>query len=259
MELNKGDNTVASIPTPDSGGTAGYFKNQGSGPPWTVIKADFLNGIAAELKKVINDIGGLTLDGADTTQLYQSLIALLALKTSTTTTGTVNTDHDRAVMAVTQSVASGDNSVVAGANYSTASGTNSLAAAAGFSTASGNQSAVVAGVTNTVSGDQSAAAGGNNNFVSGDNSVLLGSRYAELGDDYMVALGYGASSITASGANQNLKIALRAVDGQVICQLLKIEGLINYADNAAAVSGGLLTGDLYYTTAGGSSVVKIVT
>lgn len=39
---------------------------------------------------------------------------------------------------------------------------------------------------------------------------------------------------------------------------LAVVGLTNYADNAAAITGGLAVGDFYYTNTGGDGVLKVV-
>ena len=85
--------------------------------------------------------------------------------------------------------------------------------------------------------------------------MLLASSNAEVGDDGVVALGYSASGISHTGLNQNLTIILVAQTGQIIGKLLKLTDLGVYADNAAAVSGGLNTGDVYRTSTGELRIV----
>ena len=39
---------------------------------------------------------------------------------------------------------------------------------------------------------------------------------------------------------------------------LQVVGLVNYANNAAAVAGGLTVGAFYYTNVGGDGILKVV-
>jgi hypothetical protein len=55
--------------------------NPSSGVPPTVVTADWLNGIQEEIVAVIEE-AGITLDGADQTQLLQAINAMLAISTT---------------------------------------------------------------------------------------------------------------------------------------------------------------------------------
>ena len=62
------------------------------------------------------------------------------------------------------------------------------------------------------------------------------------------------------GTGNDTKIILEDNIKQVQFQGLHFNyiGLQDFANNAAAITGGLSTGDLYYTNSGGSAVLKIV-
>jgi hypothetical protein len=70
--------------------------------------------------------------------------------------------------------------------------------------------------------------------------------------------GSGHSFIGNVGIGTTPIVALDVVGDVKISGLLSISGLTNYADNAAALVGGLVVGDLYYTNVAGSGILKIV-
>lgn len=71
MHRIDGDDTGASLPTPQAAGTAGYFKAEGDVPP-TQVTGDWLNAVQEELAFAIEE-SGLTLDKTDNTLLYQAI------------------------------------------------------------------------------------------------------------------------------------------------------------------------------------------
>lgn len=241
MDLNKGANTVASPPALDSGGTAGYFRNQTSGPPWTVVKADFLNGISLELKALI-EAGGLTLDSADTAQVLKVVRGALAaradasavtalstvlLRVIIASEGSTATGSKSAVVASSAGVASGegsaviaaldiagsppeasgDGSMVAASSNSHATGTNDAAIASVACTASGGRSAALAAISSTASGLSSLAAATSNSDAIGDNAVALGGEESIATGNgsgvYNAAASraFGARTMVLAGAN----------------------------------------------------------
>lgn len=188
---------------------------------------------------------------------------------SSTDTGVASTPHRRAIVASYLSRASGSDSAVIGGNSNVVSGSVAVAAGGSTNTVSGDFAVAAGGSTNTVSGDRAAAVGGVSIVVSGDNSVtaggglnicsgarsvLLAGQNVELADDNSVGVGYSASSITASGSNQNVAILLSGATGQVTAKLLKLTDLPVYADNAAAAS---LATDTVYQTATGELRIKV--
>jgi len=58
--------------------------------------------------------------------------------------------------------------------------------------------------------------------------------------------------------NNNPAVALDVVGSVKISNLLSINGLTDFASNAAAITGGLVAGDLYYTNVAGQATLKIV-
>jgi hypothetical protein len=256
MQRTTAPNNVASKPAYASGGESpGYYTDEttgGSGTPGTLVSAADMNLMQEEIANAIEDIGGLTLDSADDAQLAK---ALGAMKTGATTTGTDTCVRTRVLLASTTATASGDNSAMLASTLGEASGNLSAVVASSLGTASGIASSVIASVAGDASGASSVCAGSTGSEASGDKSVILASTNAEVGDDGVVALGYSASGISHTGLNQNLTIILVAQTGQIIGKLLKLTDLGVYADNTAAVSGGLNTGDVYRTSTGELRIV----
>ena len=256
MQRTTAPNNVASKPAYASGGESpGYYTDEttgGSGTPGTLVSAADMNLMQEEIANAIEDIGGLTLDSADDAQLAK---ALGAMKTGATTTGTDTCVRTRVLLASAASVASGDGSAVIGSNTGTASADLSAVIASLVGTASGGGAAVVACGGGKASGTFSSCVSSAASEASGNRSVLLASTNAEIGDDGVVALGYSGSAISHTGLNQNLTIILIAQTGQIVGKLLKLTDLGVYADNAAAVSGGLATGDVYRTSTGELRIV----
>lgn len=61
------------------------------------------------------------------------------------------------------------------------------------------------------------------------------------------------------GINNDIPTVALDVVGRVkISNLLSINGLTDFASNAAAITGGLVAGDLYYTNVAGQASLKIV-
>lgn len=58
--------------------------------------------------------------------------------------------------------------------------------------------------------------------------------------------------------NDSPTVALDVVGSVKISNLLSINGLTDYPTNAAAITGGLVVGDLYYTNVAGQATLKIV-
>ena len=322
MDLNAGANTVPTVPTPDAGGTPGYFKNQGSGPPWTTISGDWLNGVSVELQTVI-EAAGLTLSPSDLGQLLKAIGGAIAAKASATDTTQTSTHYTRALLAAENSQASGADSaaiasiaclvtgdqaaslasesgsatgdqsaivgtdncdatgpkaVAIGSDNSNATGEDAAVLAARFSLASGDNALVAASDNCDVSGDTAAAVasedtnvtanGGhalscNGSTVSGVRAVLIGAANCELNTPGMVGGGdnSGSGAITPSGLDQGLKWSV-SKEGYIVGVRLDISstatlggevilsGLPEYANDAAAGSGGLTSGDVYRTSTG---------
>ena len=68
---------AASLPTPASPGTPGYFTNgnPGSGIPATILDADFMNMVMLELQNIVTT-AGLTPSKTNYTQVYQAIMLL---------------------------------------------------------------------------------------------------------------------------------------------------------------------------------------
>ena len=285
MQRTTSTNNVGSLPTYASGGeTPGYYTDLVSGGPGTsatLVGASDLNLLQEELVSVIL-AAGLTLDGADATQLLQAVGGALAVKSHATTTGSATTTHlraliasytstasgdDSAVLASINGIASGDVAAVVASSGSTASGTGAAVVASGVSTASGDaaavvastgstasgdKSAVLAATTSTASGDKSAVIASTGSYASGAGSLCIGGNNVEVNTAGMIGGGdnSGASAITPGGINQGMKWNMDGA-GQLVCQLLRLNSLETYADEAAAVAGGTLqAGDIYMTAAG---------
>lgn len=119
----------------------GYYSK--TDPP-TQIRAADMHGLTETLARAIEDIGGLTLDGADDTQLAQTIQPLLAIKAALATTGSANTTWRRIILACGSTTASGNGAAALASTSSTASGAASLVGASTASTASGAASAILA-------------------------------------------------------------------------------------------------------------------
>ena len=161
--------------------------------------------------------------------------------------------------------ASGENSTAMGYN-TTASGEKSTAM--GFYTTASGKNSTAMGYATIASGVNSTAMG-NYTTASGWESTAMG-RNTTASGDYSTAMGRG---IQASG-NYTVAIALDNQTGTNVTQantmtimggnvgigtiapgsILSIVGLLEYADNAAALTGGLVAGDLYRT----GDLLKIV-
>jgi hypothetical protein len=106
------------------------------------------------------------------------------------------------------------NSASSGGSYNTNNGINSTSSGGSNNTNSGAGSASSGGSYNTNSGAGSASSGGSYNTNSGELSCVIGGQYYELADDYCFATGYN-TSLTPSGANQNLSHYFNAQTGEV--------------------------------------------
>lgn len=273
MQRTTSANNVGSLPSYASGGeTPGYYTDLVSGGPGTagtLVGAADMNMIQEEIVNVIEDIGGLTLDSADNTQMAK---ALGAFRTAAATTGSVTTARTRVVVAATGSTASGDKSAVIASAASTASGADSAVVSSNVGTASGNYSAVVSSSNGTASGEKSAviasaastASGAvsaviasTGSYASGAGSVVIGGDNVEIGSTNTVGGGdnSGSGAITPSGSNQGLTWYVTG-PGNVGCNNILVNGVPSmpnipvYADEAAAVTGGIATGVVYRTATG---------
>jgi hypothetical protein len=121
-------------------------------------------------------------------------------------------------------------------------------------------------LTATVTGGSSAYIGGG--FASQANELVLGGQTYALG---MIAPLAGAQGTgTGTGGDIIFKVAPAGATTNAVSnalaevarfrqsKILNISGVPDYADNAAAVSGGLVAGDVYRTSTGGTSTLKIV-
>lgn len=78
--------SVASMPTPNTLGTPGWFAHgNGTSVPYTVLTSDWANAVQAELVNVIEE-AGLTLDKTDSSQLLTAIQTLERIKVG----GTLN-------------------------------------------------------------------------------------------------------------------------------------------------------------------------
>ena len=150
-----------------------------------------------------------------------------------------------------ETTASGLNSTAIG-RQTTASGDYSIAMG-GVTTASGEFSTAM-GAETTASGNYSIAMGGVTT-ASGLNSTAMG-RAIEASGDYTVAIALNDQN----GTNVTQANTMAIMGGKVGIgtaspgATLSIVGLSEYADNAAALVGGLIAGDLYRT----GDLLKIV-
>jgi len=71
--------------------------------------------------------------------------------------------------------------------------------------------------------------------------------------DYGIKQEFGAVTVGNLSGGNNTKITIEDVT-----QLITVSNVPTYADDAAATTGGLTTGQLYKTTTGGSTFLKIV-
>lgn len=91
-----------------------------------------------------------------------------------------------------------------------------------------------------------------------------GATYFQVGLPGVFRLGVSGSGAIIVGNATSQNILLTAVNGVAINGVsnpntpFTVVGLPAFADNAAAVAGGLAAGDFYRTSAGGSSTVRVV-
>ena len=247
MDLNAGANTVPTLPTPDSGGTPGYFKNQGSGPPWTTISGDWLNGLMVEFKNLI-EAAGLTLSPTDLGQLLKALGGAIAAKAAETNTTQTSTHYTRALLAAENSQASGADSAVVASIACLASGDQAAAVASESGTATGDQSAVVGTDTCHATGPKAVALGSDNSNATGEDAAVLASRYSVAsGDNAAVIASDNCDAIgDLSAAIGSEDCAISAAGGQAIaCNGSTVSGaraVLVGADNCELNTIGMVGG-----------------
>lgn len=203
---------VASAPTVPAPGTKGWF-TEGNPPvtPPTPVPDWWLNMVQAELVAILT-MAGVAQDKADNGQIADILRGALALVAHDTDTGFDTTTETRALVAATNSKASGADSAVVASEGLQATGVRSFVAACyttGPSSVSGTSSAALAsdGGANglAIAGARSFVAacdGGTNGLVIlGDNCVALGSENLTADGDHNVAL--GCDAVDFDGASNN--------------------------------------------------------
>lgn len=115
-----------------------------------------------------------------------------------------------------------------------------------------------------------------NQNVASVNACTIGGRGQSNSNIYLNSLGsnnegseiqldnpYGLTDIGDAQGNANgnkIRIDDRTASPKIIIASthINLSGSQDFANNAAAITGGLSTGDLYYTNSGGSAVIKIV-
>lgn len=176
---------VAVAPTYSAdAGTPGHF---GESPNPTHLTAKWCESVNEGLCRTIENAGETLTDSMD--QFPNVVNGVHGIKSHATTTGSATTPKKRVAIAVTTSLASGENSLVAANAGSIASGDNSacVAGLTGVSsglgafvgggnttTASGAGAATIGGASSTASGARATAIGGTTNTVSGDDSAIVG-------------------------------------------------------------------------------------
>lgn len=159
--------------------------------------------------------------------------------------------------------AAGIGAVIAGGSSNNANEANSFIGGGATNVAGAATSGILAGANNVCAGVGSAIAGGDTNTAGGVNSFIGG------GNNHLVNA-FAENSAIIGGQQLTLNLlALRSVmlggtvrsesaPDYVNVPSMRVTNCPEFADDAAAVLGGLTFGALYKTTAGGSSVVKIV-
>jgi hypothetical protein len=131
FRIDTADNNPT-LPTPSAVGTQGYFQpgNPGTGTPATTLTSEWANAVQEELAWAIETFG-VVLDKASAVQLAGILSdRIKAIRCHTSDTGELTTAFLRAVLAATDSRASGTNAIVAACDDMHASGQSSAAVAA---------------------------------------------------------------------------------------------------------------------------------
>lgn len=90
MKRIQSTDAAVALPAASESGTTGYFTNgdPGTATPATTVTAEWLNRVQEEICYVIEQ-NGITLDGADTTQLYDAIVAMVAPDASDTVKGKI--------------------------------------------------------------------------------------------------------------------------------------------------------------------------
>ncbi|MFD1704731.1 hypothetical protein ACFSCV_17125 [Methylopila henanensis] len=117
-------------------------------------------------------------------------------------------------------------------------------------------SGIYSSVSAFVSQTFSTVIGSLNVFLSGARSHVFGGRNVELVDADTVAFGSSATAITQTGANQNVRVAIKTTTGDITTvgkvKAAALEGVFPgpYASDAAAASAGVPVNGTYRKTGG---------
>jgi len=199
-------------PTIPASGTDGYPQDKDVGVKGTPIKSWWYHMMQQSLAAVVSGCGGTF--GANTTALWAALAPRLsAILSASSDTGSLTTDHDRAVIASSASQVTEAGAVVMGCNASKASGILSAAIASQLSEAAGSLVAAI---------------GTYGCKVAAIRAVLLAARGVELAVNNAIGGGYNLSAVTPAGVNQFLSWLIRSEGGHAHFEgTVKVGGDVN--------------------------------
>lgn len=198
MQRTTSANNVAAPPAYAAGpNAAGFFAN---GPPGTVVDADDLNGLQEEIAAVIEAVGGLTLSGADNSQLSQVVGHVRGLRSNASDTGVAASPHLRVLVAASGSRANGAATAVLGATNSTATAPPSVVLGSdNCSTTGAGPAAVIASQTGSVaSGAAAAVLAGNASTASGIQATVIGAVGAAASSTRSTVIGSSGAPVAAA-------------------------------------------------------------
>lgn len=171
--------TVSELPSPAETGDPGYFTggDPGNGVPATRMTAAWANRVQEEICAVVEDVGGVSLDGEDNGQMAAALRHVRGIRSEPSgETLSWTTPDPKAAVAAAVVTVSGAQAAAVASLASSVPGNNAAAVASAGVTVSGETAAAVAASSGvTVSGTQAAAVASKLGTVAGTNTAILAS------------------------------------------------------------------------------------
>ncbi len=216
--------TASELPTPAETGDPGYFTggNPGIGVPATRLTADWANRVQEEICAVVEDVGGVSLDGEDNGQMAAALHGARGIRSGDAGGVSGPTPDQAAVVASSAGTADGLTSLVGASSGSrtNAGGWDTAVLASSGGVAVGNQSAVIASRDTSPSTPCE---------VHGDRSAIMASSVATIPTGAAQTAIVGSTSAEAAATTSN---ALAAASSSA-----SLDG-----DQVAVIAGGGSTG-----------------